>query len=66
MMTPPFFPLFWMNGHVAIMRYDKEYLTLNNERNVLLLRNFELIDSCTMIKLWLESEKHFAIYLGKF
>lgn len=36
------------------------------KRNVLLLRNFKLMDSCTMIKLWLESGKHLSIYLGKF
>lgn len=62
----PFFPLFWKNDLVAITRYDKKYLALDGARIVCLLGKFEVMDSLTIIRFWLEGGDHPTAYLGKF
>lgn len=60
------FPISWMNDHIEITGYDKEYLNLEEVRIVHLLGKFEVMDTCTIVKLWLKGGNNLVINLGKF
>lgn len=47
----PLFPLAWTDKLEAIVGYDDKYLTHRMTIIVLLLKKFEVMDSCTMIEL---------------
>lgn len=60
------FPISRMNDHMDIIGFDKEFLTLEEARIVRPLGKFEVMDMCTVVKLWLEDGNKLFVYLGKF
>lgn len=61
----PLFSLARTDEHVAITGYKTNYLTPREERIVLLLEKFEVMDSHIVIKLWLEGGDSINEYLSE-
>lgn len=54
-----------MNDHVAIMGYDKKHITIEEARIFLLIWMFEIMDTHTIVNMWLEGQNNLIVYLGK-
>lgn len=59
------FPLSWMSDLVVIAGYKYEFLTIKKGRNDHYFWQFDVLDFCEVIRLWLGGGKHLDAYLGK-
>lgn len=61
----PLFPLAEIDKLVVITWYDSKYLTLGEESIIRLLGKIDIMDSCTIIDLWLRGDNYLVDYLCK-
>lgn len=62
----PLFPLAWTDELEEIAEYNRKYLTLGEAKIIHLMGKFEVMESRTLISLWMKGNDNLTDYLSKF